>query len=165
MEKRIATRVNDYMDSFRLGIKDYLENNASIDMNSKGELLKFVYDYNNISLTKEDFAKRKRVKSITEQYLRCNACRANGEQCTRKKKEDSLYCGTHDKNRPHGVYVEDSKNVPMKKIEVHLQEIKGILYYIDNNGNVYKTEDIVSNKVNPSIISKYKVEGSDYVLI
>ena len=27
MEKRIATRVNDYMDNFRLGIKDYLENN------------------------------------------------------------------------------------------------------------------------------------------
>ena len=33
---------------------------------------------------------------------RCMAKRANGEQCTRRKKQDSCYCGTHTKGTPHG---------------------------------------------------------------
>ena len=29
-------------------------------------------------------------------------------------------------------------------------------YYIDNNKNVYNSEDIMSNKTNPRIIAKYE---------
>ena len=42
------------------------------------------------------------------------------------------------------------------------KEILGIIYYIDNNNNVYQAEDIVSNKINPKIIAKYVKEGLIY---
>ena len=58
----------------------------------------------------------------------------------------------------HSDNSQNSENVEQKKqnkIEVFVQEIQGINYYIDKNGNVYKTEDIVSNSKNPLIIAKY----------
>ena len=54
--------------------------------------------------------------------------RANGEQCTRKK-DDNDYCGTHDKNRPHGVISDQIKTEEkLNKVEVFIQDINGILY-------------------------------------
>ena len=62
----------------------------------------FVFDYDQISLSKEDFTKRKRVKNVVPIQLRCCAKRANGEQCTRRKKDDNDFCGTHIKGIPYG---------------------------------------------------------------
>ena len=109
MEKRVLTKISEYQDRFKADIKSWLEENEDINFDSKSDLLKFIYDYNGLTLEKEDFSKRKRVKSFVPHYLRCNAKRANGEQCTRKKKDDSCYCGTHDKNRPHGVIENDGR--------------------------------------------------------
>jgi len=50
-------------------------------------------------------------------------------------------------------------------MEVQIQEIKGILYYIDTSNNVYKTEDILCNSKNPRIIAKYGVEDGIYKFI
>jgi hypothetical protein len=47
------------------------------------------------------------------------------------------------------------------KVEIWVQEIKGINYYIDNVNNVYKTEDIISNKTVPSIIAKWKLNTNN----
>ena len=166
MEKRVINKINEFQDQFKLDIKQWVEKNTTIDFESKSELLKFIYDYNSLTLEKEDFSKRKRVKSFVPHYLRCNAKRANGEQCTRKKKDDSCYCGTHDKNRPHGVIVcGECKEEKLTKMAVWLQEINGILYYIDNYNNVYKSEEIISNKVNPNIIAKYKLEEGVYTIL
>ena len=54
-------------------------------------------------------------------------------------------------------------NMPTtSKLEVWLQDFKGISYYIDGNMNVYQTEDIVSNKRNPKVIAKYIIDGGNY---
>tara|TARA_B110001450_G_C17667380_1_gene500237 strand:+ start:7305 stop:7814 length:510 start_codon:yes stop_codon:yes gene_type:complete len=159
MEKRINLKITEYLDEFKLDIKNWIETNDTIDFNIKSDLLKFVYDHHSLSLEKEDFTKRKRTKSVVPHYLRCMAKRANGEQCTRKRKDETSYCGTHDKNRPHGIISTEQSDVPeLKKMEVWLQEINGILYYIDKYMNIYSTPDIVSNKVNPNIIAKYSVD-------
>lgn len=50
------------------------------------QLTTFVYEYEKLKLTKEDFMKRKRVKNTVPIQQRCLAKRANGEQCTRKKR-------------------------------------------------------------------------------
>ena len=39
--------------------------------------------------------------------------------------------------------------------KVWAQEIRGIIYYIDKNNNVYNPDDIMNNKTNPDIIAKY----------
>ena len=166
MEKRVTNKINEYQDKFKADIKTWVENNDSIDFNTKSTLLQFIYDYNSMTLEKEDFSKRKRVKSFVPHYLRCTAKRANGEQCTRKKKDDSCYCGTHDKNRPHGVIeCGECKEQELTKMSVWPQEINGILYYIDNYNNIYKSEEIISNKINPNIIAKYAVKDGVYSIL
>jgi hypothetical protein len=42
-----------------------------------------------------------------------------------------------------------------QKIELYTQDIQGIIYYINNNNNIYQAEDIIINKMNPKIIVKY----------
>ena len=167
MEKRVSAKINEYLDVFKQDIKSWMEENNDIDFKNKSDFLKFIYDYNNLTLDKDDFSKRKRIKSHVPHYLRCLAKRANGEQCTRKKKDDSCYCGTHDKNRPHGVVDKDNENdVKLKKMEVRLQDINGILYYLDKFNNIYKTDDIIENKVNPSNIAKYKInDEGNYIIL
>ena len=165
MEKRIVSKLDEYFDTFKQDIKIWMESKDSIEFDAKSELLQFIYDYDKLNLDKEDFTKRKRIKSTVPQYLRCTARRANSEQCTRKKKEGLCFCGTHDKNRPHGIIDKNiCSEVSLQKIEVWLQEINGILYYIDGEKNVYKSDDILSNKNNPNIIANYEVINNVYIL-
>ena len=56
----------------------------------------------------------------------------------------------------------EGETTQSSKVEVWLQDFKGISYYIDKNNNVYQTEDIVSNKKNPKIIAKYVLENDEY---
>jgi hypothetical protein len=124
------------------------------------QIVSFVYDYEKLKLTKEDFMKRKRVKNIVPAQYRCHAKRANGEQCTRKKKVGCDYCGTHTKGVPNSI-MDDAANVSSSAIKVSqqnvnvwVQNIKGIEYFIDSKNNVYKHEDVIENSSNPQIIAK-----------
>ena len=165
MEKRINKKIEIYVTSF----KDHVRNKITeLDFNEKtkiNELLEFVYEYNRFSLAKEDLSKRKRIKNSIPSSNRCNAKRANGEQCTRRRKDHCEFCGTHSKGTPNGLIQdnENSGNIAINhKMEVFAEEIKGIVYYIDNNSNVYNTEDILSEKINPRIIAKYVKDDNKY---
>lgn len=166
METRVAKKVNEYQLQFKTDIQKYLVDNkfSLVDANgndSNNELLQYIFDYNNIELSKDDFKKRKRVKNQVPHYERCVACRANGEQCTRRRKDDNIYCGTHIKGTPHGkIDTENNAVVPIRKIEVWVQEIKGINYYIDAEKNVYLPQDIISNSNNPRIIGKWELNDN-----
>ena len=164
MEKRVTSKIDVYMEEFKKEFKNKLQN-LDITNEEKNELLTFIYEYDKLSLEKDDFSKRKRIKSFVPHYLRCHAKRAGGEQCTRKKKDDSCYCGTHFKNRPHGEIDNPLEECSLKKREVFLQDINGVMYYIDKFNNVYKTEDIISNKIDPKIIAKYTVSSDNIYTI
>lgn len=159
MERRISKKVNDYIHNFKNEIAEKIKAMNSID---SSEIMNYVYEYKNFELTKEDFMKRKRVKNMVPVYERCCAKRASGQQCTRRKKDDSQYCGTHSKGTPHGVMNENETISSVTKVEVSAIDIKGIVYYLDNEGNVYDTEDIIANKKNPRIIAKYEKNGEEY---
>lgn len=166
MERRIGKKCDNHVQEFKTSIKKWLDNTEFSKNPQYSDFLKFLYDYEGINLEKEDFQKRKRVKNMVPHFDRCIANRANAEQCTRRKQPDSDYCGTHIKGTPHGKISIDNNVKPiMSKIEVFVQEIKGINYYIDKNGNVYSTEDIISNSKNPSIVAKYeKKSNGDYFI-
>jgi len=123
------------------------------------QLTKFVYEYEKLKLTKEDFMKRKRVKNMVPIQQRCLAKRANGEQCTRKKKEGCDYCGTHTKGVPCSIMDDendgDKPKLNQQSVNIWVQNIKGIEYFIDSSQNVYKHEDVINNSTNPRIIAKY----------
>jgi hypothetical protein len=166
MEKRINEKVADYIDTLKSNIKKHIENIENMTFTQKSELLQFIYDFDTLKIEKEDFAKRKRSKSVVPFYNRCTAKKSSGEQCTRKKKCGSDFCGTHDKNRPHGEISECDEQEPiLKKVEIWIQEINGISYYIDKNNNIYKTEDIMSNSDCPLIIAKYELENGAYKFV
>ena len=159
MERRISKKVNDYIHNFKNEIAEKIK---AMDSTDSSEIMNYVYEYKNFELTKEDFMKRKRVKNMVPVYERCCAKRANGQQCTRRKKDDSQYCGTHSKGTPHGIMNENETVSNVTKVEVSAIDIKGIVYYLDNEGNVYDTEDIIANKKNPRIIAKYEKNGEQY---
>lgn len=145
-------------------------------------LLQYVCDYEKCELTATDFEKRKRSKNNVPIHEQCIAKKADNSQCTRRKRQGSHFCGTHIKGTPHGFIEEGSvtettninvgsnkvnivtSNVvsmsKTKKIEIWLEDINGIMHYIDNNFNVYDNEDIKRGAANPKVIYKYE---KDYV--
>ena len=163
MERRINKKIEAYVSAFK---EDVLSKAEQLGINNNpalASLVKYVYDYDRLVLSKEDFMKRKRVKNAVHLSDRCCAKRASCEQCTRRKKDGYEYCGTHLKGTPHGICeTGDDEKPPGQKIEVWVQDIQGIVYYIDKNFNVYQTEDIFTNKTNPKIIAKYVKNGEVY---
>jgi isopropylmalate/homocitrate/citramalate synthase len=163
MEKRLNKKAETYVTSFKDDIREKATQLNINKIDGVNQLIQYIYDYNRLSFNKEDFQKRKRVKNFVPIFDRCCAKRASNEQCTRRKKEGSEYCGTHMKGTPHGIM--DSQNetkINTQKVEVWAQDIQGIVYYIDKGNNVYQAEDIVSNRVNPKIIAKYVKIGEHY---
>ena len=60
------------------------------DDEKKNKLLEFVFDYDRLTMKKEDLKKKTRLKTIIPPCLRCSAKRVNGEQCTRRKNKDGF---------------------------------------------------------------------------
>jgi len=167
MEKRINKKIEQYMCEFKDNVRkqiDMLDKNAP-ELN---KLLQYVYDYDRLVLEKDDFCKKKRVKNNVPYYDRCCAKKSSGEQCTRRKKcENVQYCGTHLKGLQDTQTLHDPPDpngAKTRKMEVWIQEIKGILYYIDKENNVYQAEDIINNVNNPKIIAKYVKVGDVYTI-
>ena len=177
MERRLNKKIEDYLIAFKNDIAKKLQqivtgvelsdsctrdeltraiDNTKLQCNSMAGI---VYNYEKRRLGKEDFMKRKRVKSVVPMYERCSAKRANGEQCTRRKKDGETYCGTHIKGTPHSIMDEVECETPTTKnvkVDIWAQDIKGIIYYIDKVGNVYDTEDIMKiDKYPKRVIAKY----------
>ena len=171
MENKINSKLDNYQLSFKHAIKEWMQvNNATVNCGSKdttNEFLQFVYDYSKMSINKEDLQKRTRVKNVVPHYDLCMAKIANGEQCTRRKQgEDSPFCGTHIKVQPYGIENKiDNDKQQTNKVDIWVQEIKGINYYIDSTNNVYKPEDIISNIANPAVIAKWALNGEHKYVI
>lgn len=165
MEKRINQIIETFLIKFKTDIRMQIANETfhETDKDKIVNILEQLNEYPHLVLKREDIIKPKRVKADIQIQCRCNAKRANNEQCTRRKKEGSEFCGTHVKGAPNGLYNEDAANMPnIQKIEVSAVEIHGIVYYIDNYENVYSPEDVLSQKQNPTIIAKYQKKDDVY---
>ena len=163
MEKRLNKKLESYITEFKDNIKEKTAQLELINDDRISQLIQYIYDYDRISFGKEDFQKRKRVKNFVPIYDRCCAKRASNEQCTRRKKENEEFCGTHMKGIPHGMMdIKNDEKVNTQKVEVWAQDIQGIVYYIDKSNNVYDTTDIIKNQMNPKIIAKYVVTNEIY---
>ena len=170
MEKRISKKVEDYLSSFKQDIKKLMIEYNLHELENGKLLLQSILDKPNLSFTPEDFIKRQRAKNTVNILERCSAKRANGELCSRKKKKNSIFCGTHCKGTPYGSIDNPNNNLTtddnstsnpnttpsQQKINIFTIEIQGIIYYIDDNNNAYSMEDILLNKNNPQIIGTPK---------
>jgi len=161
MEKRIQKKVDEYMKQFKESIKEQITD-KNIDPELYSNILQLIYDYPSLEITQEDLKKRKRIKNTVPLHERCCALRANLQQCTRRKKNNEKYCGTHSKGSPHGEIDDNHEVVNITKREVWAQDINGIIYYIDSEKNVYDHKDIMDGIMNPKVIAKYQRHGEEY---
>lgn len=170
MEKRINKKISEYTSTYKLHIKDSLlklcEENL-IEKEKFANVIQTLYDYPSLCLTPSDFQKRKRIKNIVPLHERCCALKAASQQCTRRKKNDSDYCGTHVKGIPYGIVsasdiINETSESVDKTVVVTAHDFSGIIYYIDDTENVYDTVDIHNNKTNPKVIAKYTIDSGIY---
>jgi len=127
MERNLNQKISTHLTSLKGGITQWLETNqiTVVDQHGKNrlnDLLRHISDFPSLELTKEDFKRRIRVKTIIPTYERCCALRLNGEQCTRKNKTNERFCGTHLKGLPYGK-IDEFPHLEQEKIEIQLEEI------------------------------------------
>ena len=163
MEKRLNSKLEHFLlhlkEDIRAKISELYPQEKPTQVN---DLMEFIYEYERITFDKDDFVKRKRVKNSIPNNNRCCAKRANGEQCTRRRRDDCEFCGTHYKGAPHGLMSDQAIVANTKQIEVFAEDVSGIIYYFDKQNNVYKITDILEGKENPAIIGKYTKAGTNY---
>lgn len=167
MEKRINDLSKQYVAKFKDDVRKKIMELGLGETEGMNELIEYIIEYDRLCFEKDDFLKRKRIKNAVPQINRCNAKRANGEQCTRKRRDGCEFCGTHYKGTPHGLITGEESDEPTQetvKIEVFAEDISGIVYYIDKYGNVYKTDDILNNLPNPNVIAKWVKNNGKYTI-
>ena len=154
MERKIDEQVNTYITRFKEHVRREILDNSKTANKTVEDIFKFddfKFDISSIN-------KKKRVRNVIPNDERCIAYRADKDRCTRKKKDGCDVCGTHMKGTPHGVINSTDVKVNIKKIEIFTQDIGGIIYYVDNDKNVYSSNDIMKNVNIPSVIGKYTID-------
>tara|TARA_Y100000816_G_C26080946_1_gene569707 strand:+ start:1202 stop:1642 length:441 start_codon:yes stop_codon:yes gene_type:complete len=146
MESRIRKKFDNYVTTFKNDLKNKMNELEMLNTDKEKELLQFIFEYERIKLINDDFSKRKRLKNIVPVQDRCSANKACNEQCTRKRKEGFDFCGTHIKGTPNGI-VDKCQTVDAKrKVVLKLTTNRGIYNYVDDDGKIYKMEDIMNMK-------------------
>jgi len=162
MDKRINTQLEKYLVGFKDQIKKKVAELGFEEKAKTNDLLEFVYEFERLVFTKDDFAKRKRVQNTIPVDNRCIATKSGGERCTRRRKDGCEYCGTHSKNMSNE---SDKSGEGTKKMEVFAKEMEGIVYYVDEFHNVYRTEDILNEVENPKVVATYtEMTGGRFVI-
>lgn len=160
MEKNINKKIETYVHAFKDDLKTHMQSICR-DERIQNELNHYIDNYEYLFLEKEDFMKRKRTKNVVPYYDRCCAKRSNNEQCTRRRKLNCQFCGTHLKGQPHG-QVNFGEPIEQKtKVVLWNQEINGIFHWIDDQYNVYDPVDIIHNESKPKIIAKWEKNEKD----
>lgn len=163
MEKRLNHKYTAWLGDFKSAMRKNIMDREQLSNDVKVELLEFIYNYHPFVITKEDLQKRKRVKNIVPYHERCCALRADSLQCTRRRKDDNTFCGTHIKGIPHGEIHKNVTNENTQKIQIWAEEVEGIISHLDKFGNVYDPQDVYQNITNPKIIAKYTKKDDTYI--
>ena len=161
MEKRINKKIDIWRTKMKNDILKCIKANIN-DKNFMRNIEEYIMNYQSLIIDKKDLTKRKRIKNTVPLCDKCCALRANGQQCSRRRKDNSKFCGTHIKGIPHGEITDEPPKKTHKSIQVWIQEIHGINYYIDAFNNIYDYNDIITNSTNPRIIAHYMKTVNEY---
>ena len=97
--------------------------------------------------------KRKKNKVLAPAQL-CLARKADGDRCTRRKKESADFCGKHSGNLKYGRIDDNDQHPSESYIQCSAITIDGEQYLIDNKKIVYSY-----NIDNPEIIGGLNTDG------
>tara|TARA_B100000424_G_C22938132_1_gene499167 strand:+ start:1598 stop:2125 length:528 start_codon:yes stop_codon:yes gene_type:complete len=163
MEKRINKKIDLWRTKFKNDILQHIKaSHTKLNPTNIRNLEAFIMNYQSCIIDKTDLVKRKRIKNQVPLCDKCCALRANGEQCSRRRKDKSKFCGTHIKGIPHGEITDEPPKKTHKEISIWTQEIHGIDYYIDGYNNIYDYNDIINNAETPRIVAHYAKTDNGY---
>ena len=143
----------DDLDTFSNGLICKL-NSLHIDADKTLEIIKYISEQNIFNLQNDGIKKTQRTRKTISANEQCNATRIDGNRCTRKKRNELHYCGTHLNCTSYTEFNTIETVQPIIDKSVSAIDIQGIIYYIDLDLNVYNTEDVINGILDPSIIGK-----------
>ena len=82
MNRRINKNFEHHFERFKNDIAQKAAEGADV-----ARLLNIIQNYPVPVITPKDYEKRQRTKNVVPLYERCKAKRANGDQCTRRKRK------------------------------------------------------------------------------
>ena len=109
MEKRVNGKIENYVVNFKQEIANKIKSVNFDNQSLQSELLEYIFDYDRLCLTKEDFIKRKRIKNAIPTSNRCSAKRANGEQCTRRRRIIVTFAARMKRDDPMDSLIREEK--------------------------------------------------------
>tara|TARA_B100000524_G_C23644653_1_gene367985 strand:+ start:792 stop:1295 length:504 start_codon:yes stop_codon:yes gene_type:complete len=146
------------LSGFNTKLKDILQNicidNPCLDYNNLIEkycLSKLEID--DISINNK--RKKRKKNKILDQHDLCMAKKADGLQCTRRKKDDHDYCGKHINNLKFGRIDDEIKYQDKEKyIRTRHEKLDGQDYLVDDDNIVYTFD-----KNNPMVVGTF-IDGN-----
>ena len=126
----------------------------SNDYNINNEKLKTKYVDNSFDFSTMKKRKRKQNKLLAKCEL-CMARKADGLQCTRRRKDDTEFCGKHASNLKYG-RVDDEERNNTNQIKCTLEKINGNSYLVDCVTKLVYTFDTE----NPTVVGKMEENGT-----
>ena len=63
MERRLNKKINDYVHDFKKNVVEKIQSSNKNNQIEMIEVINYIYQYDNFELNKDDFMKRKRIKS------------------------------------------------------------------------------------------------------
>ena len=153
----------DDLDSFSNDLICKLKS-LHIDTEKISEIMNYISEQSIFNIQNDVSKKTHRTRKTISISEQCNATRIDGNRCTRRKRTDLHYCGTHLNCTS---YTEFNTMEPIRPIidkSVSAIDIQGIIYYIDLDLNVYNTEDVLNDVVDPSIIGKASKNNGIYTI-
>ena len=164
MEKKLNKKISDYISVFKNDIKEKAESIGNSNSEESMKLLQFIYDYERLTITKDDVSKRKRQKTLVPPALRCLGLRSSSVQCSRRRSVSSCYCGTHSKGIPHGsvpvpVPLSSSSSSSSSSLDV-----SSVSPSISSNANANANADADADALHKVEVSAHDIQGIMYYL-
>ena len=155
MERVANKKIERYVAGYKAEVKTKI---AALEFEDRGkikDLLEYVFEYPRLTLGAEDFARRKRAQNPVSEGSRCEALTGRGAQCKCRRGAGSEFCGTHAKGAPNGsVEASAAPAESARVVQVSAHNIRGILYYLDAELNVFRHEDVLRGSTNPTIVAR-----------
>lgn len=168
MERRTNKKIEQYLTKFKDDIKHKLFELNVLDKHLANQFMEYIYDYERLVFVKDDFCKRKRNNNEIPDDIRCIAELNNKEQCTRRKKDNSNYCGTHSKLDVIETSEKQNKNsVNLEQNETHLKDEEDIEFDSEEDiegGGLPSCQNTKCNKYTAPPNSKQPLEKKIDVL-
>ncbi len=106
MERRINEKIDGWFTTFKQNTKRKAEELHLLEQSESGsdgtssaaQLLQYIFDYDRLVVSQDDLRRRNKRSATPLAFAqRCCAQLPSDEQCTRRRKDGSTFCGIHAK--------------------------------------------------------------------